>query len=699
MLERVPDAENYRFHQLLTIEELQVGDIPIEDLLRKADDRLNEHVESGGRVDAVVGYWDFPVSTMVPILRRRFGSRGPSLESVRQVRAQVLEPAGAARRSSTSIRGSALVDLDRTTRGRPRAWAYPMWLKPVKSFSSELAFGVDDDDGVPRGRRQHPRGHRPGRRPVRVPARPARAPAARSPRRGGRACLAEEALSGRQVAVEGYVHDGRVTIYGSSTRSTTRQLELPAPPVPVHAARARAATRLPTSPSGSCGRSASTTATFSIEYFYDPGTDAINLLEINPRHSQSHAELFEHGRRRAQPPLHGQPGAGPGPAPAAPGRRRTPSRPSGTCGGSPTAWSPGADPGEEIGAGRARRPRRARSRSLPEDGDRGSPELPTRTATATSSPTSIIGARDEDDCARKYDRCRGARAALRDRGRPSTVTGAHGLACEDGQLELPASRSTPKTKHVWIPCPTAPGSPARIWRPAASDDRPVPAVLEYIPYRKRDLTVGARLDPPPLHRGARLRLRAGRPARHRRVRGRAHRRVPRAGTVRRRGGARLARRAALVRRPHRDDGHLLGRVRRAAGRRPPAAEPARDRHRLVHRRPVRRRHALHGRLPCSPTTCAEAGTMFAYGTCPPDPAVVGERWREMWHERLDAARPWVAGVAAPPAPRRLLAARVGLRGLQRDPALPGARVQRLGRRLLQRGDPAAGATSTCRARG
>ena len=33
--------------------------------------------------------------------------------------------------------------------------------------------------------------------------------------------------------------------------------------------------------------------TFNIEYFWDPGTDAITLLEINPRHSQSHAELFE----------------------------------------------------------------------------------------------------------------------------------------------------------------------------------------------------------------------------------------------------------------------------------------------------------------------------------------------------------------------------------------------------------------------
>lgn len=35
-------------------------------------------------------------------------------------------------------------------------------------------------------------------------------------------------------------------------------------------------------------------ATFSIEYFYDPGTQDIRLLEINPRHSQSHAELFDY---------------------------------------------------------------------------------------------------------------------------------------------------------------------------------------------------------------------------------------------------------------------------------------------------------------------------------------------------------------------------------------------------------------------
>jgi biotin carboxylase len=32
--------------------------------------------------------------------------------------------------------------------------------------------------------------------------------------------------------------------------------------------------------------------TFNIEFFWDDNTDALSVLEINPRHSQSHAELF-----------------------------------------------------------------------------------------------------------------------------------------------------------------------------------------------------------------------------------------------------------------------------------------------------------------------------------------------------------------------------------------------------------------------
>jgi len=36
-----------------------------------------------------------------------------------------------------------------------------------------------------------------------------------------------------------------------------------------------------------------------------------------------------------------------------------------------------------------------------------------------------------------------------------------------------------------------------------------------------------------------------------------------------------------------------------------------------------------------------ASVMFAFNSLPPDPDSVGERWREMWLERLDRCRPWI----------------------------------------------------------
>ena len=36
-----------------------------------------------------------------------------------------------------------------------------------------------------------------------------------------------------------------------------------------------------------------------------------------------------------------------------------------------------------------------------------------------------------------------------------------------------------------------------------------------------------------------------------------------------------------------------------------------------------------------------ASVMFARNACPPDPEIVGHRWREVWFERLEANRPWL----------------------------------------------------------
>ena len=43
-------------------------------------------------------------------------------------------------------------------------------------------------------------------------------------------------------------------------------------------------------------------------------------------------------------------------------------------------------------------------------------------------------------------------------------------------------------KNIWIPMPDNCRLSARIWLPENSESDPVPAILEYIPYRKNDGT-------------------------------------------------------------------------------------------------------------------------------------------------------------------------------------------------------------------
>ena len=58
-----------------------------------------------------------------------------------------------------------------------------------------------------------------------------------------------------------------------------------------------------------------------------------------------------------------------------------------------------------------------------------------------------------------------------------------------------------------------------------------------------------------------------------------------------------------------------------------------------------------------------ASFFFADMCHPPDPALVGDRWRAMWLDRLENAAAVPRDLAAAPAARRLLAARLGVRGL------------------------------------
>ncbi|KAF5993739.1 CocE/NonD family hydrolase [Streptomyces mirabilis] len=200
--------------------------------------------------------------------------------------------------------------------------------------------------------------------------------------------------------------------------------------------------------------------------------------------------------------------------------------------------------------------------------------------------------------------------------------------------------TTRQEDHVRIPMPDGVHLSARIWRPVSSDDSPVPAILEYIPYRKSDLSsVRDSIHHPYI-------------AGH----GYACVRVDLRGTGDSEGvltdeyleveqSDAEAVLDWLTAQPWCDGTTgMMGiswgafAALQVAARRP-ASLRAIVISSFTDDRYADDMHYMGGAMLSD--NLAEAGTMFAYATCPPDPSAVGDRWRALWHERLEAAEPWV----------------------------------------------------------
>ncbi|HWM38062.1 MAG TPA: biotin carboxylase, partial [Streptomyces sp.] len=209
-LHAVPDDQRVRFYPLLEVAELQSGEVAVPDLLEKARGVLDAF---DGSIDAIVGYWDFPVSTLIPILSEQYGTRSTSLESVVKCEHKYWSRLEQQKVTDRHPRFGR-VDLDADDPRPPDGVRFPMWLKPALSYSSELAYGVKDQDefrvAVDKIREGISRVGRPFEYILDQLDLP---PEMRGV--GGQVCLAEEAMTGIQVAVEGYVHDGEVTVYGA----------------------------------------------------------------------------------------------------------------------------------------------------------------------------------------------------------------------------------------------------------------------------------------------------------------------------------------------------------------------------------------------------------------------------------------------------------------------------------------------------
>ncbi len=193
-------------------------------------------------------------------------------------------------------------------------------------------------------------------------------------------------------------------------------------------------------------------------------------------------------------------------------------------------------------------------------------------------------------------------------------------------------------RDVWIPMSDGTRLAARVWRP--EDTGPVPAVLEFIPYRQRDLSAQRDSIHHPYIAGH----------------GYACARVDLRGT----GDSEGVITDEYTDQEHRDAEEVLAwlaeqpwcdgatgmmgiswggfNALQVAARRPPslravvAASFTDDRY-------ADDMHYMGGCLLSD--NLSESSTMFAHITCPPDPEAVGDRWREMWLDRLRASGPWL----------------------------------------------------------
>ncbi len=291
-LQSIPDAADCNFLGLLDYHDV-VGpeQYNIRYLLEKAEARLRAF---DGSIDAIIGYMDFPVSTMVPVLCEKFRVRSSSVRSFLKCEHKYW--------SRLEQRASIPEHVPRFTLFDPFAddaltaieLDYPFWIKPVKSFGSYLGFRINSEQEFSRavslirreiGRISEPFNDLLDYVGVEMPREVADI--------GGHYCLAEELIGGHQCTMEGCRYNGQLYVYGvvDSIRypgtSVFQRYEYPS------RLPERITARLETIASRFLEWIDYNNSAFNLEFFWDERRDRIWFLEINTRVAQHHSYLFE----------------------------------------------------------------------------------------------------------------------------------------------------------------------------------------------------------------------------------------------------------------------------------------------------------------------------------------------------------------------------------------------------------------------
>ena len=284
-------AEGYNFHNLLTAAEVLERDYyPLDEYLAKANYELDSYP---GSVDAVCGYWDFPVSNLVPMLCQPRGLPSASLEAVIKCEHKYWSRIEQRKVAPEAVPPFARFDPYDDDALDKLGLDFPFWIKPIKSFSSVLGFRINTPREFHRaqdiiraniGRLATPFFNNVLRR-IETPD--------EIHDTGHSLCIAEKLIGGRQCTLEGYVHDGEVTVYGAvdsirlPNRTSFARYQYPSH-LPRHVL-----SRMTDIAARVLLQVGYDRAPFNAELYWDERRDKIWILEINTRISQSHCDLFK----------------------------------------------------------------------------------------------------------------------------------------------------------------------------------------------------------------------------------------------------------------------------------------------------------------------------------------------------------------------------------------------------------------------
>jgi D-alanine-D-alanine ligase-like ATP-grasp enzyme len=286
-LESLPQAEECAFHAALTLAEMR--DDPNADIHALIDLAAERMAAVPGGPAGVASFFDFPGTIIAAIMAERFGLPGPGIESLIKCEHKYWSRLEQQKVVPDSI------PVFRAFDPCEDSWAKldlipPFWIKPVKSFRSYLAFLINDErqfnEVIALCREKSAVLYEPFRAVMRAFDMPQELTELRE------SFIAESPMTGAQCTLEGYAIDGRVVIYGvvDSVRepnsSSFARYEYPTIlPLEIQHRMMDVARSVIQQFGYNHGP-------FNAEFFYDQSSDKVWLLEINPRASQSHAELF-----------------------------------------------------------------------------------------------------------------------------------------------------------------------------------------------------------------------------------------------------------------------------------------------------------------------------------------------------------------------------------------------------------------------